>query len=86
MFDVSEWYRRQLKGRIAGHVASGLDKPGAIIKSARTILARGDVSPEALARILREVQIESVEPFLGPPWSQPGRMERFRLLKSSLSA
>ena len=86
MFDVREWYRRQLKGRIAGHVARGLDRPEAIMKSARTIVARGDVSPAALTRILGEVEIESVQPFLGPPWNQPERVERFTLLKSGLSA
>jgi hypothetical protein len=86
MLEVGEWYYRQLKGRIAGHVARGSDRPAAIVKSARTIVARGDISPEALARILEEVQIESVQPFVGPPWNQPERFGRFRLLKSSLSA
>lgn len=86
MLDVSEWYYRQLKGRIAAHVARGRDKPEAIVKSARTILARGDISPEALARILQEVQIESVQPFLGPPCNQPERFGRFGPLKSGLSA
>lgn len=86
MLEVGERYYRQLKGRIAGHVARESDRPAAIVKSTRTIVARGDISPDALARILEEVQIESVQPFVGPPWNQPERFERFRLLKSSISA
>ena len=88
--DTPEWYRRQVKGRIARYVATGDDKPEPIIKSTRTIVARGDVSAEALARILEEVDIESVQPFLGPlgpRWMiQPERLGRFRHLKSGLSA
>jgi len=44
------------------------------------------VSPEDLARILEEVQIESVQPFLGPPRNQPERVGGFGHLKSGLSA
>lgn len=86
MIEIAEWHYRRLKGRIASHVARGGDRPQAIIKSAQTMLAKGDISPESIARILEEVQAESVQPFLGPPWNQPERSERFTLLKSSLSA
>jgi hypothetical protein len=86
MFDVDEWYYRQMKGRIAAHVASGGDKPLAIVKSARTIVSRGDLDRQALARMVAEVEAESVRPFLGPPWNQPERLERFDVLKSELLA
>jgi len=86
MIDIPEWYRSLVKDRIAKYVARGQDKPESIIKSTRTIVARGDVSPEDLARILEEVQIESVQPFLGPPWNQPERVGRLGHLKSGLSA
>ena len=85
MSDISDWYYGLLKGRIASHVASGGDDPRAIIKSARTILAKDNIGPEALPKILDEVEKETVQPFLQPPWYQPDRLERFRLLKIGLS-
>ena len=81
MFDMEERYYRQVKGRVASHVARGGDRPEAIVKYARTIVGRGDLNPEALARIVSEVESESVRPFLGPPWNQPERLGRFEQLK-----
>ncbi|GEM_PF-6185635 len=86
MFDVNECYYRQVKGRVASHVARGGDRPEAIVKSARTIVGRGDLKAEALPRIMGEVESESVRPFLGPPWNQPERLGRFNHLKCLLEA
>ncbi|MGO9267623.1 MAG: hypothetical protein ACLQBA_22525 [Candidatus Binataceae bacterium] len=84
MLDIVEWNSNLLKGRIASHVARGTDNRKAIIKSIRTTLAKGNLAPEALPRILDEVERDSVQPFLKPPWNQPERLERFRLLKIDL--
>jgi hypothetical protein len=84
MSDIQDWYRRLLKGRIASHVARGTDNPNAIVASARTIIGRAALENEMLEDILVEVRAESVEPFLGAPWNQPKRAERFESLKSSL--
>jgi hypothetical protein len=86
MFDLDEWYYRQLKGRAAAHVARGGDRPEAIVKAARTIIGRGGLKSQALATIVAEVESESVRPFLGPPWNQPERLGRFEDLTSLLEA
>lgn len=86
MLDTGEWYYRLVKGRIAVHVARGGDNTGAIAKSARTIASRGDLDPGALARMIAEVEYETVQPFLGAPWNQLQRLERFNLLRASLLA
>jgi hypothetical protein len=82
MLEMDKWYYLQVKGRIAAHVARGTDKPDAIAKAARTIVSRSHVGQDALA--ITEVESESVRPFLGPPWNQPPRLERFNNLKSCL--
>lgn len=84
MSDTREWYRSLLKGRIAAHVARGTDRPNAIVKSTRTTIERNALGHAILEEIFAEVNAESVNPFLGPPWNQPQRAERFRSLKSSL--
>ena len=84
MSDTRVWYRSLLKGRIAAHVARGTDNPNAIVKSTRTTIERNGLGRGILEEIFAEVNAESVKPFLTPPWNQPQRAERFRLLKSSL--
>lgn len=84
MSDIREWYRSLLKGRIVAHVARGTDNPNAIVKSTRTTIRRNDLAHEMLEAIFAEVDAESVKPFIGAPWNQPQRAERFHSLKSAL--
>jgi len=86
MPNINEWYYSLLKGRIAAHVARGHDKPNAVIASIRTIFAKGHISLEAVQRMLKEVQYETVQPFLGPPWHRPERVERFEVIRDGLNA
>jgi hypothetical protein len=86
VLNISEWHYRRLKGRIASHVARGSDNQKAIIKSAQTMLAKGELGLEELRRMLGEVENDSVQPFLQPPWNQPDRLSRFRLLESGLAS
>lgn len=88
MFDVQQWSYDQAKGRIANHVICGTDRPAALVKSARTMLARYGNEPEALKRMMDEVDAEAVQPFLNAvgSWRKPERLERFIHLKSLLVA
>lgn len=84
LLDFNEWNYARCKGRITAYVSRGKEKPERIIKSIRTTMAKGNLGSEALERILQEVERESVQPFLGEPWNQPKRLERFRLIKEQL--
>jgi hypothetical protein len=83
MMDFSEWWRSTVKGQIVACVRgrAGSDRVARYIDTAvrRQRLTRHDVE-----RLLREVERESVRPFMGPPWSQPERQSRLDALIASL--
>lgn len=85
MLDFNEWNYSRYKGRIAAFVARGKERPEPIIKSIRTTMAKGNLDRTALERMLAEVEAQSVHPFLGPPWNQPQRLERLRVIKGLIS-
>lgn len=85
LLDFREWNYARCKGRIAAFVARADEKPERIIKSIQTTIAKGNLDHTALERMLAEVESQSVKPFLGPPWNQPERLERFTVIKDLIS-
>ncbi len=84
VLEIKEFYYALCKGRICSYVARGNDKPERILKSIRTIMAKGRIDQEAIQGMLVEVDLLSVRPFLGPPWNQPERLGRFQAFKGTL--
>jgi hypothetical protein len=87
--EIDDWYRRLIKGRLEGFIATGHEDSARVIKATRTNMARCGMTPDMLAKMFDEIYPSSVRPFveaaLGSPWHQPDRDERFRLLKGQLS-
>lgn len=82
--EIRDWYYALCKGRVANYVARGEERPERVIKPIQTIKAKGNISEEAVERMLAEIDSESVRPFLGPPWNQPERLQRFWAIRDSL--
>lgn len=82
--DIHEFEYRICKGRLQSYVARAKEPPGRIVKSIRTFLSNARIEHDDVERMLNEVQRDSVVPFLGPPWDQPQRQERFQLIKDAL--
>ncbi len=83
-FNIEEFEYRICKGRIQSYVARAKEPPERIVKSIRTIMARGGINKTDVERMLEETQAETVLPFLGSPWNQPQRQERFDAIKDAL--
>ena len=80
--DFSQWNYERCKGLVISYVVKGRGHPERIAKSIRTTMSRGNLSHEALDQMLIEIDKETVQPALTPPWNQPERMERFQLIKN----
>lgn len=83
-FNTEEFEYRICKGRVQSYVARAKEPPDRIIKSIRTFQSRGRINQVDVERILKEVQTETVAPFLGPPWNKPERQGRFQIIKDAL--
>ena len=71
---------------VRSYVARAKEPPQRIVKSVHTFMSSGRINRTDVERMLNEVLTESVVPFLGPPWNQPQRQERFQLIKDALIA
>lgn len=83
-FNIEECEYRICKGRVQSYVARAKEPPQRIVKSIQTFLSNARIKHGEVERMLNEVQRDSVLPFLGPPWNQPQRQERFQLIKDAL--
>ncbi len=83
-FTVEEFEYRTCKGRVQSYVARAKEPPNRIVKSIKTFRSSGRIKQGEVERMLNEVQRESVIPFLGPPWNQALRQERFQLIRAAL--
>jgi hypothetical protein len=85
--DQNGWIYKWCKGLICSYVARGSNKPETIGKSLATTMANGEIDRNALEEILKAIDEETVQPFLGrlePRWNQPERLERFRAVRSAI--
>ncbi len=83
-FNIDEFEYRLCKGRVQSYVARAKEPPDRIVKSIRTFQSSARIKRDEIERMLNEVQRESVIPFLGPPWNQPKRQERFQVIRAAL--
>lgn len=85
-FNIEEFEYRICKGRVQSYVARAKEPAERIIKSIQTFLSNARIKHGEVERMLNNVQRESVIPFLGPPWNQRERQQRFQLIKDALIA
>lgn len=83
-FNLGEFEYGICKGRVRSYVARAMEPPQRIVKSVHTFMSSGRINRTDVERMLNEVLTESVVPFLGPPWNQPERKERFQFIKGAL--
>jgi len=83
-YDLNEWNLAWCKGLISSYVARGQDRPERIAKSLATTMAKGELDRNSLQGMLTVIERESVQPFLGPQWNQPERLERFQAVRSAI--
>lgn len=77
--DASDLYRLMVQGRIEACVR-GTDDPARVAKFASTMIRRGRVSSDAVAKAVQDVERDSVVPFVGTSWNQRERRQRFEKL------
>ena len=75
--EIAQWYYSMAKGKIVGCVL-GNENPERVLKYLRTLVKKGEVTPDQLDEMIAEVERETVEPFLRSPWNQPERGQRFQ--------
>jgi len=59
-----EWFYKLYKGKIQSYVARGEESLTKICKTMETAMEKGHVSKQDLEKMLIEVEIESVKPFI----------------------
>ncbi len=85
-FNIVQFEYRICKGRVQSYVARAKEPPQRIVKAIHTFMSRGRINLADVERMLKEVETESVLPFLRPPWNQADRESRFEMIKDALIA
>lgn len=82
--ELHRWWQAMARGQVVACVR-GHVRPQSVAKWPQTACQKGRLDDIALDEILAAVERESVQPFLGSPWNEPARQQRFAELQGCLS-
>lgn len=78
------WWRDMARGQVVACVR-GRVKVESAAKWLQTALRKRRFDVDTLNDVLSVVERESVEPFMGSPWNEPARVQRFDELRRKLA-